>query len=118
MSATQRPSATPVMRDPGLQAERTALAWSRTGLAVLANGLLTLRAGWISEQPSIIALALALLIAAIATFAYGRWRGRGLLAGNRPVAPPARAIGAVAGVALAACVIGFVSLVLSSSHVG
>ncbi|HEU0199380.1 MAG TPA: DUF202 domain-containing protein [Burkholderiaceae bacterium] len=61
-------------RDPGLQSERTALAWNRTSLAIVANGLLALRAGWISGQAAIVVLALALLIAAGAAFVYGLWR--------------------------------------------
>jgi uncharacterized membrane protein YidH (DUF202 family) len=33
------------MRDPGLQPQRTALAWARTGLAMIVNSLLVLRLG-------------------------------------------------------------------------
>lgn len=33
------------MRDSGLQAQRTALAWARTGLAMVVNALLVLRLG-------------------------------------------------------------------------
>jgi uncharacterized membrane protein YidH (DUF202 family) len=32
-------------QDPGLQSQRTALAWGRTGLAMFANALLVLRLG-------------------------------------------------------------------------
>jgi uncharacterized membrane protein YidH (DUF202 family) len=32
-------------QDPGLQPQRTALAWGRTGLAMFANALLVLRLG-------------------------------------------------------------------------
>lgn len=33
------------MWDPGLQPQRTALAWGRTGLAMIVNALLVLRLG-------------------------------------------------------------------------
>lgn len=33
------------MGDPGLQPQRTALAWARTGLAMIVNSLLVLRIG-------------------------------------------------------------------------
>lgn len=58
----------PQARDPGLQGERTALSWSRTAWAVVANGLLALRSGGTSQHTAISVLALALLVAAGAVF--------------------------------------------------
>lgn len=97
-------------RDPGLQAERTALAWNRTGLAVLANGLLALRSGWGSQQTAITGLALALLIAAGGVLVYGAWRHRQLLNGTPVTAPGVLAVATVTGVSLLACMVGVTSM--------
>ncbi|MDE1167721.1 MAG: DUF202 domain-containing protein [Pseudomonas sp.] len=103
---TQRP------RDPGLQAERTALSWNRTGLAVFANALLALRSGWVNKEVPITLLAFALLVASAAAFLYGAWRRRQLLGGQGASAPPAMAIATATVVALTTCVIGVASIVL------
>ena len=63
-----------VIRDPGLQAERTSLAWTRTGLAVAANALLTLRTGMASHWPWLILLGSALLASSAFIVLYGRRR--------------------------------------------
>jgi uncharacterized membrane protein YidH (DUF202 family) len=97
-------------RDPGLQAERTALAWSRTGLAVFVNALLALRSGWVSEQPSVTVLGLVLLIAAAAAALCGAWRRRRLSSRGDELAPPALVIAGVAGVTLLACVAAIASV--------
>ena len=44
-------------RDPGLQPERTALAWTRTGLAAAAVSLLLMRAAWHTSNPYLVTAA-------------------------------------------------------------
>ncbi len=78
-------------RDAGLQPERTSLAWNRTGLAVVVNALLVLRAGWSSGRFPLVVVAVVLLVAAGSTVAYGAWRRRHLKTGLGMTAPPALA---------------------------
>jgi uncharacterized membrane protein YidH (DUF202 family) len=105
----QQPVA-PVPRDPGLQPERTALAWSRTGFAVLVNALLALRSGWAVQSVPIMGLGVVLLVSCAGAIAYGAVRRRRLAAGTRPLAPPALAIWVAAAVMLLACVTGVASI--------
>jgi uncharacterized membrane protein YidH (DUF202 family) len=97
-------------RDPGLQAERTALAWSRTGLAVFVNALLALRSGWANDETSITILGLALLMASGAAALCGGWRRKHLVSGRHGIAPPAIVIAAAAGVTLLACAAAIASI--------
>lgn len=76
-------------RDPGLQAERTALAWHRTALALLANALLALRLGLVAGQAAVIGLGVALLGGALAVSWIGRRRRRALVGDEQLSAPPA-----------------------------
>jgi uncharacterized membrane protein YidH (DUF202 family) len=93
-----------------LQAERTALAWNRTGLAVLVNALLSLRAGWANQGVGVTTLALLLLIAAGAIFFYGTWRRRHLFDAAGHLTVPTVAVAMAAVVTLAACATGLASL--------
>lgn len=102
-------------RDPGLQAERTALSWNRTGLAVLTNALLALRSGWVHQQTPVTLLALALLLASASLFFYGEWRRRQLLDRAVTGAPSALAMVAVAAVSLIACLSAIVSIALQGA---
>ena len=112
MNAIRLEAGAPRPRDVGLQAERTALAWNRTGLAVLANAFLALRSGWTSGDASLTFVAFALLVAAGAAILYGAWRRRHLLNGLGNTAPPAIAIAVAAIVTLIACAAGIASVLL------
>ena len=110
--AVRPDDARPRARDAGLQAERTALSWNRTALAISANALLALRTGWVSREAPITALAFSLLIAAGAAMFYGAWRRQRLLDGRGSIAPSAIAIATAAIVAMVACVTGMASIVV------
>ena len=79
-------------------------------MAVLVNALLVLRSGLSSDRASITGLALVLLVAAGALFAFGAWRRRHLIDQLGHVAPPALAPKLTALVAFAACVAGIASV--------
>ena len=64
--------------DSGLQPQRTALAWVRTGLAVFVNALIVLRAGFVTAQVFILALGSILLAASALSVVLGTWRVRHL----------------------------------------
>lgn len=91
--------------------ERTFLAWIRTALAVLAGGvLLDQFAGHIAPRGvlSYAALALALLGASLAVFAYVRWKGNEVAMRLESGLPPAH------GIPLLCAITAIVALVLAS----
>lgn len=101
----------PPARDPGLAAERTALAWSRTALAVAAVAALLLRIAERHPAPlaALLTASVALLVA-LAMWAYGRngYRpgGRARVAAREPTALHAAALAvAVIGCGAAASVV-------------
>ena len=98
-------------QDSGLQPQRTALAWSRTGLAVFVNALIVLRAGLASEQGVIIGLGAVLLVAAGLSVVCGNWRVRHLAAHGSRSAPPWPLIATTVWVAWIACFAGVMSIV-------
>ena len=98
-------------RGRGLQPQRTALAWVRTGLAVFVNALIVLRAGFVTKQVVILALGTVLLVASALSVAFGTWRVRHLAAHGARVAPPWILMVGTMWVAWLACVAGIASIV-------
>jgi len=90
--------------DPGLQPERTELAWRRTGLAIGVGSLIALRMFpplakggvefAVSLAPGIIGLAFAAWLVVNARSRYRRWN-RALLEGRREQSPGGRLLFAV-----------------------
>lgn len=108
----------PTPRDPGLQVERTALAWSRTGLAVLVNALLALRSGWVTGEVSITFLGVALLLSAAVVALCGTRRGRHLASDGGAVSAPGSIVAGVAAVALLACAAALASISVAVFRLG
>ncbi|MFE0458071.1 DUF202 domain-containing protein [Kitasatospora sp. NPDC058965] len=92
-------------RDPGLQPERTLLAWSRTALVLVVNAALVLRTGLAHAQPGLVALGGLLGAAACGLYAFGVRRRRELEPVPRAVrAAPLRAVAATVALVAAATV--------------
>jgi putative membrane protein len=98
--------------DPGMAAERTDLAWSRSGLAIGACGVVVLKGlPAVTGNPSAPVAGAAILVLGVLTWGLGRWSaGQRREAPGRP-RPPARrrdlapAAYGTAGVGLAALVL-------------
>ncbi|MCA7001189.1 DUF202 domain-containing protein [Dickeya solani] len=78
------PSADNPPRDPGLQPERTRLAWSRTAFVLMVNSVLLLKAGTMKSQPLMLAAGLFLLLMTLITYIWSRLRLRVLLRSGYP----------------------------------
>jgi uncharacterized membrane protein YidH (DUF202 family) len=98
-------------RDPGLQRERTAMAWSRTGLAMLINALVVVRAGTQGGDAIVTGLGGVLVGSAIAAVAFGFWRARRLAQGANPATPVVLVVATVV-VTWLACAAGVASVLI------
>lgn len=92
------------VRDPGLQPERTALAWRRTASGLLLNAVLALRVGWIEDSAGLVVTSLALIVAAACVFVVGSARATQLAAHGGSAAPlrPGAVLGITAATFVAA----------------
>jgi uncharacterized membrane protein YidH (DUF202 family) len=101
----------------GLQPERTALAWQRTTLGLLANGgLFALRSIVTSSpQPPSLVLAVALFVLALVVAVLGWRRERVLARTLRPTRlQPAREVAVIGWLVVVVCAGGALVLAFSS----
>lgn len=100
--------------DPGLQPQRTALAWSRTALALFVNALLALKSGFEHDDKLVLLMGLALLLAAAAGMVCGTWRKRELARLRGLGAPPRWIMLTTLGITWLAAITGVLAV---SGHV-
>jgi uncharacterized membrane protein YidH (DUF202 family) len=101
-----------VSRDAGLQPERTALAWRRTGLAMLVNGALLVRAAAQARSPALVWVSVLVVLASLGLFAVAEYRHRVLLRAGAPPSPHA----ALAALLLVSVWLACAAAVLSMSR--
>lgn len=90
-------------RDPGLQPERTALAWRRTALAMLVNGALLVRAAIEARSPAMGTVSVVVVFSALLIFGVGSCRHRTLVQVGAPRSPHAGFLILLVGAAWLAC---------------
>lgn len=98
---------------PGLQAERTSLAWDRTALGLLGNGALLLLPGITPQRPAAGLAAGAALLLSLTCALIGRRRARqvrSLRSGSTP--PASREVALLGGGVIA---LGLLVVVLAAS---
>jgi uncharacterized membrane protein YidH (DUF202 family) len=96
-------------RDPGLAAERTDLAWNRSGLSLIACGAVVIRG--LANTPvgrGNLAVGAGILTLGVLTWALGSWR----LAHARSRGPRRTTAGDLLPLSLGAAAIGLSALVL------
>uniref|UniRef100_UPI003531972E DUF202 domain-containing protein n=1 Tax=Cupriavidus sp. WGlv3 TaxID=2919924 RepID=UPI003531972E len=98
------------MRDPGVQPERTALAWYRTALTMLVNGSLLVRSAAEARSPLAWTVALLVFFAALVLFTVGSHRSRALLLAASPSAPHVAVITLLVGAVWLACTAEILSI--------
>jgi uncharacterized membrane protein YidH (DUF202 family) len=103
-------------RDPGLQSERTALAWSRTALALAANAALTIRSGLTNQAPPVLFLGAVLLVAAAMLVPLSGWRRKQLLKAQKPISAQPRLLLAVCLLAMLASAAAILATLPNLAH--
>ncbi|WP_069813365.1 DUF202 domain-containing protein [Streptomyces sp. TP-A0874] len=78
--------------DPGLQTERTLLAWSRTVLVVAVDAALVIRTGLFRDRPVLTLLGSLIAVTAVVLHLHASARRRAMDAGPAPRSPSARSL--------------------------
>lgn len=89
-----------VLRDPGLQPERTLLAWGRTAGGMLLNTCVFFRLGWASNTSWVILVGIVLALITLLVFGWSLVR---LRIHQRPCYQLSHWVQAVVATAIALC---------------
>ncbi len=106
MTAAGQPEEYEQRRDPGLQPERTRMAWRRTTLSCAVAGVLAVRQALRSGPDPLAVLAVALIVLAFLAFLAAANRRIHALNTPRPPAMSPRAAGAAAVCTIALAALG------------
>ena len=99
--------------DPGLQPQRTSLAWSRTGFSVFIIALLVLRTAGKAYHGLLFALGLGLLLASGIVAICGASRSVALNSGLKAGEPPRLYMISVMAASLTAAVAGILCIMVA-----
>jgi len=95
-------------RGPGLQLERTSLAWRRTALSLAFNAILFLRMGMQENDLALFTTGMSLCAGAVAVVLISAKRERVLSSGYKPMSPQLMPL--VAGLAALAGLVQLLTL--------
>jgi uncharacterized membrane protein YidH (DUF202 family) len=101
--------------DPGLQCERTRLAWDRTALSFSAFGALLVHSGHGLTRPAVLVLGIAVVCCGLAIYVLGRRRYRRLVTAlhGGDTAPRPRALAVVGALTTVTAIVSGLDAVLS-----
>lgn len=102
------------LRDPGLQPERTALSWHRTGWLILLNAVLAVRTAVSNDSLGLTMMAFVLLPASSAVFLLGAHRRRALLEYQTPSCVSAAGMLGLAVLVFVVAGVGFAGIALAA----